>query len=231
MEEVLFSWQRLAEATIAALLALVSALYVAYDARWRDKKAAAFAVLGELKAYEIFAESMATLQRRYLEQAQQIETRWQGKLGAGSKLTHHDYIPLAEWLRDGVAIRPKLSPLFHQSSAKIMDVDPMLWAHLQVFAQAVEAAGHLLDAAQRKVEQELEHFRNQKGLKRLRPHFDFDSLNPHQLQVAAKHAGFAIQHIEEVILHTWAFHHRMLRKQWSPEVREAREINEGLRDP
>lgn len=230
MEETVFSWQRFAEAALAALLALASALYVAYDARWRDKRAAAFAVLGELKTFEVFAESMATLQSRYLEEAQRIETRWERRLSAGMKLSHHDYVPLAQWLRNTVAIRPKLSPLFHQSSARIMDVDTMLWAHLQVFVQAVEAAERLLDFAQRKVDDELSRFSNQSGFQRLRPHFDFGSFNPDQLQLAAKHAAFARQHIGEVLLDRWAFHHRMLRKQWAPEEREAREIKEGLRE-
>ena len=132
-------------------------------------------------------------------------------------------------------VRPQLSDLFMQSAGRIMDTDDeFVWAHINVFIQAVLAAQRLLHFEAARVEAEVDRLRGTTrtlpSVSTLRPRFDFDALNPDQLQQAAKHARYARKHLDAVILSPCAFHNRMLRRAWTPEMCEKRYREEGLRE-
>jgi hypothetical protein len=227
-------------AILAAALSIGSGVIVAvvmdHRARWREKRAAAMVVLGELKAFEVFAEAMASLAEQCLQMMVPINEAVLRRLDAGMPPRGPSvYLPVAEAVRESVRARPQLSDLFIQSAGKVMDTDDeFVWAHINVFIQAALASQRLLNFEAVRVESEVEKLRGTTrtllSVSTLRPRFDFDALNPKLLQQAADHAKYARKHIDAVILSRCAFHNRVLRRAWTPEMREKRYVEEGLRE-
>ena len=223
-------------AVLSLFSALFAAIYVDYRARWREKRAAAMVVIGELKAFEIFAEAMAALRDLYLRSAQSGSQRLESRISQGQPSPRTSvFLPAAEAVLESVRVRPQLSDLFMQSAGRIMDTDDeFVWAHINVFIQAALAAQRLLNIEVVCVEAEVGRLsgptRTSPWPGMLHPNFNFEALNPRQLQQAAKHARYARKHIDAVILSRCASHNRVLRMAWTPEMREKRYLEEGLRE-
>jgi len=226
-------------AILAAILSLGSAMFVAIymdnRTRWREKRAAAMVVIGELKAFEVFADAMARLKDDCAKRVGEIENEIARRLGAGLIPRSGGpslFVGVAEGVADSIRVRPQLSDLFMQSAGRIMDTDDeFVWAHINVFIQSAQAAQRLFHFEAARAEAEVERLRHPpRWGSVLRPRFDFDALNSVQLQQAAKHARYARKHIDAVILSRCAFHNRVLRRAWTPEMREKRYREEGLRE-
>lgn len=127
--EFLEKWQTLIGAAIGGIIGLLAALIVAHDARHREERAAAMLLSIDLTSVQA---AKAALDER-------IE----------HKQIKPDEVP--SWITTKLMnSRPKLSPLFDTSMARLMPVDDYLSAHLALFGllygETLEMVGKLVQA-------------------------------------------------------------------------------------
>lgn len=113
MIESLDRWQTLVGAVVGGLVALLAALVVAYRAERRSDLAAAMHLVGTLVQVRVASTQLEALAKERGIADENDRAAWQAE-----KLV---------WLR------PKLSPMFEASVARVMPIDVAAAAHLQLF--------------------------------------------------------------------------------------------------
>jgi len=172
-------WQELIGAIIGAFAALAVALLVAHSARRREDIAAAMVVVGNLTTL-MAAED--TIKRIAGEQKVPPKDY---PIFVVSRLTHS---------------RPRLSPLFEPSVARLMLFDVSLAAHLELFTVIYRGVEHHVDVLRRDIEHHNEHDKMLRSEKDVRADAE---LVEKGIALAAKHAACAERLLALLVLSRW----------------------------
>ncbi len=178
-------WQELIGAIIGALAALGVALLVAYSGRRRDDLSAAMVVVGNLTTLMAAEDTI-----RRIAGEQKIPAK-DYPMFVASRLTHS---------------RPKLSPLFESSVARLMLVDVSIAAHLELLNVIYRSVEHHVDVLRRDIDHHNQHGKLLRSKKDVRADAE---LVEKGLTMAARHASCAERLLSLLVLSNWRLFHRV----------------------
>lgn len=193
--EFIYNWQTLIGASFGGIFALFAALVVAYRAERRNDLAAAMHLVGTLVAVRAAGHQLDNLATKQGLTDPDNRAAWQAE-----KLV---------WLR------PKLSPLFEVSIARVMPLNVATAAHLQLFySQYLD----LEDKLQR-VDEAISEFQRDKVPERDKKHLMTDARSAKTLfDDVVLHADCAEYLLTKYVLSKTAFWNRLWLR-WFPDTR------------
>lgn len=171
-------------AVIGALAALGVALLVAYSARRRDDVSAAMVVVGNLTTL-MAAEDVI----RRLASEQNVPAK-DYPMFVASRLAHS---------------RPKLSPLFETSVARLMLASVPVAAHLELFTVIYRGVEHHIEMLRRDIDHHNQHGTLLRSEKDVRADAE---LVEKGFTTAARHAACAERLLSLLVLNRWRLFHR-----------------------
>jgi hypothetical protein len=194
-------WQNLIGAIIGALAALGVALLVAYSVRRRDDVSAAMVVVGNLTTL-MAAEDVI----RRIAGEQKVSAK-DYPMFVVSRITHS---------------RPKLSPLFETSVARLMLASVPIAAHLELFTVIYRGVEHHVDVLRRDIDHHNQHGKPLRSEKDIRADAEVIEKG---LTTAAKHAACAERLLSLLVLSRWRLFNRLRMAIWpSKEERDCQAL-------
>jgi len=178
-------WQSLAGAILGAIASLSIAFLVVYLNRRREDIASAMLITSDLISIKAADRSLTELAKE-------------------KKVDDKDYpMFLAGRL---VASRPRISPLFEGSVARLMPVDTSLAAHLDLFTFIYRDIEHILD----RIVRDVQFFQENNKFLRSEDSLRADAEVVRKgFKLAAMHARCAERLLSKLVLSKWPTVHRM----------------------
>lgn len=178
-------WQELIGAIIGALAALGVALLVAYSGRRRDDLSAAMVVVSNLTTLMAAEDTIR-------------------RMAAEKKVPAEDYpMFVALCLTHS---RPKLSPLFESSVARLMLANVSIAAHLELLNVIYRGMEHHVDIMRCDIDHCNQHGKLPRSEKDVRADIE---LVEKSLTMAARHASCAERLLSLLVLSNWRLFHRV----------------------
>lgn len=180
-------WQSLAGAIIGAIASLSVAFLVGYMNRRREDIAAAMLLIADLTTVKAAERSLTDLANEQNISSDDYPMFLAGRLAAS---------------------RPRISPLFEGSSARLMPVDVFLAAHLDLFTTIYRDIEHILD----RVVRDVHYHQENKKLLRSKEDLKADAeIIMNGFKLAAMHAECAERLLANLVLSNWPTVHRIRR--------------------
>lgn len=201
----LSDWQTLIGAVAGGIVALLAALVVAFRSERRSDLAAAMYLVGTLVAVRVAGQQLNNLATKQQVTNPDVRAVWQAE-----KLV---------WLR------PKLSPMFEASMARIMPLDGTTASHLTFFHSQYLS----LEDKLRRIESDIAEFQRGKEPERGKAHLMEDAKSSKRVfDDVVVYADCAVHLLSKFVLSKKAFWNRLWCR-WFPDekTKHCRELLKG----